>query len=112
MLAKLSEGIVVGCDSKQEWLLPWWWSHYSAHNEYPVAFVNFGMSPDAWKWCQERGTGICLSDSELFKEKELSPEIKKQWDGRAGDGFFYFRSAWFKKPLAFFHSPFSSSCWL
>ncbi len=49
------EGILIGCDRNQEWLLPWWWDHYSAHNAYPVAFADFGMSKKALAWCREKG---------------------------------------------------------
>lgn len=108
----MSEGIVVGCDNRQEWLLPWWWSHYSAHNKYPVAFVNFGMSHAAWNWCKERGVGIRLDSSDFFQERKVGNEMVNRWNRRAGDGFLYFRSAWFKKPLAFSKSPFEFSCWI
>ena len=49
------EGILVGCNTEQEWLLPWWYENYRKHNERPVAFADFGMSAQARAWCEERG---------------------------------------------------------
>jgi hypothetical protein len=105
------EGIIVGCDQNQEWLLPWWWTHYSQHNNYPVAFVNFGMSSNASAWCQERGQYIDLYRDSVSL-KEVSPEKRKYWQDYLGNGLETMRSAWFKKPNAFLHSPFDLSCWI
>jgi hypothetical protein len=104
-------GIVVGCDANQEWLLEWWWKHYSLHNNYPVAFVDFGMSERSAAWCRERGVFVSLPP--VFSPlKPVAPEKKEQWEFRAGDGIWPFRTAWFKKPLAFLHSPFPTACWI
>ncbi len=106
------QGIVVGCDQKQEWLLPWWWEHYSCHNSYPVAFVDFGMSPRALDWCSKRGLCIDLPPSKIFHENDIHPSQKDIWEDRYGKGIWFFRSGWFKKPLALLHSPFSLGLWL
>lgn len=37
-------GVVVGCDACQEWMLPWWYENYTKHNAYPVVVADFGMS--------------------------------------------------------------------
>jgi hypothetical protein len=81
-----SSGIIVGCDRNQEWLLPWWWEHYSLQNAYPVLFVDFGMSEKAVHWCQQRGTYT------LLKQETAS--------------------VFFKKPLALLQSSFSSALWI
>lgn len=57
-MGEMMKGILVGCDQNQEWLLSWWWDQYSAHNSYPVVFVDFGMSKTGVAWCNERGTCI------------------------------------------------------
>lgn len=105
------EGILVGCDCNQEWLLSWWWEHYSKHNAYPVAFVDFGMSEKASAWCRERGQYISLPD-EPIPLKKLSSRRKAQWEKRLGSGFWHTRPAWFAKPLAFLRAPFAFSCWI
>ncbi len=103
------EGILVGCDRNQEWLLPWWWNHYRTHNHHPVAFIDFGLSKEALHWCEERGIVIALERDCYLKEV---PETHKEaWETRAGI-IWPFRSAWFKKPLAFLLSPFQYSCWI
>ncbi len=103
------QGVIVGCDRNQEWLLSWWWDHYSKHNSYPVAFFDFGMSQQAANWCRQRGRCIELgADCPL---KTLSPTRKKSWEKRAGP-IWPFRSAWFKKPFAFLSCPFDLGCWI
>jgi hypothetical protein len=105
------EGILVGCDCNQEWLLSWWWEHYSRHNTYPVAFVDFGMSEKASAWCREKGQHISLPPDRIVLKK-LPSRRKALWEKRLGSGFWHARPAWFEKPFAFFRSPFAFSCWV
>ena len=79
-------GVVVGLDEAQEWLLDWWWSNYSSHNDLPVHFVDFGMTGRARAWCAARGT--------------LSAPVPLDCYG------------WFKKPLACLKSFFRQALWL
>jgi hypothetical protein len=107
------EGIIVGCDRNQEWLLAWWWSHYSAHNTRPVTFVNFGLTTEAIAWCKERGdlldlTG--LNSSEFIKEPE--GQLREKWEARYGKELWSERHAWFKKPFACLSSPYSETIWI
>lgn len=105
-------GVVVGCDQKQEWLLPWWWEHYSEHNSYPVAFADFGMTPQALDWCRKKGLCLELSFPKIFHEEEIELSEKNRWEERYGKGIWFSRSAWFKKPLALLNCPFSSGLWI
>lgn len=105
------EGILVGCDQQQEWLLPWWWKHYSKYNSYPVAFFNFGMSETASAWCREKGQYIDLLNKSDFL-KPVSAENQELWEATLGERIWSFRASWFKKPLACLHSPFALSCWI
>ena len=79
-------GVIVGLDEGQEWMLDWWWSHYSAENDLPVLFVDFGMSKAARDWCTQHGL--------------LSEPTALDCYG------------WFKKPLALLESPFRKAIWL
>lgn len=72
--------VCVGADRNYEWMLKWWWKNYSQHNDFPVAFMNFGMSESAVQFCQERG--VCI---------DVSGNINK--------------SNWFKKPLGMLMVP-------
>ena len=104
------EGIVVACDQNQEWLLSWWWEHYSRHNSYPVLFVDIGMSEKGRAWCSERGACVPL-DVEGFCEKPISPENARAWENQI-TSILSFRSTLLKKPFAFRQSPFALSLWL
>ena len=87
-------GVVTGCDAAQEWMLPWWWGCYRAHNGFPVAFADFGMSAQARAWCAERGSVIDVQ-------------------GRRSAGLHTTQMvAWFRKPLAVLKSPFARTIWL
>jgi len=105
------EGIIVGCDQTQEWLLPWWWKHYSANNSYPVLFVDFGMSQAASQWCKQQGLYTPLRNFELFQEKEVPFQKKQLWETYISS-LFTFRTAFFKKPFALSQTPFTFSIWL
>ena len=105
-------GVVVGCDIKQEWLLPWWWRHYRSHNAYPVAFVDFGMSEEGRAWCQEKGRLIELPLHQISSKDEIPDSVQEAWVGRYGPGIWNVRSAWLKKPFALLHSSFEYGLWL
>ena len=49
---KEGDGVIVGSDYSQEWLLPWWWENYTKHNRYPVTFVDFGLSQEPIELCR------------------------------------------------------------
>lgn len=111
---KSEDGIVVGADLNQQWLLPWWWSHYHRFNAYPVAFVDFGMSEEMKKWCRERGEWIDLPVADIFvaEREEIEPTLVQEMENASGDTFWPSRNAWFKKPLACLQSPFLRSIWI
>ncbi len=99
-------GIVVGCDRNQEWLLSWWWGHYSAHNSLPVAFVDMGLTEEGITWCKNHGQYINLPEVP-YKE----PPKLKSWERRYGEDLWQVRPAWLKKPFACLQSPFEASLW-
>ena len=41
---RYSNMFVTGCDSKTEWMLPWFIETYKRHNDTPIVVANFGMS--------------------------------------------------------------------
>lgn len=106
-------GVVVAADRGAEWLLNWWWECYSRHHQQPVAFVDFGMSEEARKWCQERGELIAFAHNDFVKDKdEISLMQQKKWEGIYGVKVWEARKSWFKKPLAMLQSPFEKSVWM
>lgn len=103
----MKRGVLVAADKNLEWLLPWWWERYSCCNTLPVAFADLGMTQEARNWCEERG--------KLFVVKEpIIQEVKgpKEWEDVYGQSYYQARKAWFKKPLACFHSPFEETVWI
>lgn len=110
----MDQGIVVGCNQMLEWILPWWWEHYSTHNDYPIAFFDFGMSEKGKAWCAKRGQLKTLDSVNLhfYCEPEISLEKKIKWESQYGEGVWHVRAAWLKKPIAMAQSPFSTGLWL
>jgi hypothetical protein len=107
-------GVIVGTSKNQEWLLPWWWMHYSLHNTFPVTFVDFGdMSAPTAKWCRERGQLIKLelSDSFMTLKEKIDPALAIQWESFQPN-VWSLRSTWYKKPFAMLLSPYQQTIWL
>lgn len=105
------EGIIAGCERNQERLLAWWWEHYTAYNEYPVAFADFGMSESGLAWCRERGP--CFSVPHIETERKAIPQEKRSlWQEHYGEGIWFCREIWFRKPFALLCSPFPLSIWI
>jgi hypothetical protein len=106
-------GLLVGCDKYEEWLLDWWWSHYSKTNNYPVAFADFGLTEKGKKWCEARGE--CINCPDLFSKSDqnrICPERRVLWEKVYGKGIWDFRPVWFKKPYACIKSPFEKTIWI
>jgi hypothetical protein len=110
----MRKGILIGSDSKTQWLLPWWWKYYSKYNEFPVAIVDFGLSPKMLKWCQKRFQIISLQCPQDFVQQKsaLSKNLAKQWQETYKGDVWQAREAWFKKPLACLVTPFDLTLWL
>jgi len=45
-------GVVVAANGTQEWLLKWWWDHYSKNSDFPVTFFDLGKSKSARNFCE------------------------------------------------------------
>lgn len=106
------EGIIAGCDKNQEWLLPWWWEHYSEYNSYPVAFADYGMSEPSAAWCRERGLYFKAPEIERAAKEEVSSESTTLWEKHYGEGIWFHRELCLRKPFVLLASPFPFSIWL
>jgi hypothetical protein len=111
---KDEDGILIGSDQTQEWLLAWWWENYRRHNYYPVAFVDFGLSEEKKKWCKARGELVSLRVADIFvkEREEIDSHLVASWEDYYGEQFWVSRRAWFKKPLACLQSPFKRTLWV
>lgn len=110
----MSQGVIVGTNRSQEWLLPWWWMNYRLHNDFPITFFDFGdMSEVAVKWCKERGTVIKLNISEDFvaNRDAVDPKMAKLWEG-IYQNVWSVRKGWWKKPFAMVKSPYKQTIWM
>lgn len=107
-------GVITGLNKDYEWLLPWWWDHYSKHNQYPVAFFDFGMSEEGKKFCKQRGLYFEISEEELsLHTDQIDQQNKEEFENMYGkERVWEVRSAWFKKPLAALKTPFDVTVWL
>ncbi len=108
------DGVIAGADISQEWILPWWWKHYSEHNSHPVAWIDFGMSKRAKEWCQKRGELIPLRMHGDFiaEEGKIEGTTKADWEESSGTHFWPLRNVWFKKPFALLQTPFERTVWI
>lgn len=108
---KMPYGVLCGSDKHQEWLLPWWWERYRAENDFPVTFVDFGMTEEARLWCEERGDVVRLDlDMNFIKTKEeIDSDLVRKWDTWID---WISRPTWFKKPFALLRSSYQHAVWL
>lgn len=107
-------GVMVGADQQYAWLLPWWWKHYSAHNTYPVTFVNFGVSDEVLAWCRARGDVLNVAEKVCFEfsRERVDVDLAKDWEMRYGTEVWDIRKCFLYKPVAFQHSSYDTTLWL
>lgn len=108
----MDKGVIVAATQDVEWLLPWWWYNYSAHNTLPVVFFNFSMSDQAKCWCRDKGTLIDCPVALTLNNKEVDPLLAEKWERVIGSGVWNVRTHWFKKPFAFSKTPFKKTLWI
>jgi len=76
---------ITGCDSNNEWQLPWFFENYKKHNDTPLVFADFGVE-----------------DIEAVK-----PHVHAVVDLTKVE-----ENGWFKKPKAIYHCPAKQKVWL
>ena len=82
---KYDRAFVTGCDSSQEWMLPWFFEKYKKFSKTPLVFANFGVKDlDSIKPHVH-----AIMDLTKIKEK-----------------------GWFKKPKAMINCPAKRTVWL
>ncbi len=110
----MSQGVIVGCDMQMEWMLPWWWQHYTRHNALPVAFVDWGMSEEGRQFCAKRGQLLNLSGTYDFisPKSEISQELIESWEAIYQGDVWGPRLSWFRKPFVMAQTPFEKTIWV
>lgn len=86
-----NEGVVVLVDKNVEWMLPWWFGRYRRYNNYPVLFVDNGMTIDGVKFCKRYGRYFNIAEA----SKRALPI-----------------QGWYMKPFAILCSPFRRTLFL
>lgn len=111
---KAKEGVLVASSHHIEYLLPWWWYHYSAHNDRPVTFVDLGMSEKARAFCEQKGEVVPFNHPapHAGEKNGVDPFLAERWEKVHGSGLWQTRKEWFKKPFVFALSPFEKTLWL
>jgi hypothetical protein len=108
------QGIIVAANESQAWLLEWWWKNYSTLNQYPVTFVDLGLSEKSKRWCDDRGECIEFPSYplKLVEKNQIDPNLLKEWDFFYGKIDWDKRSLYFQKPLICLLSPYQRTLWL
>ncbi|MEM7175896.1 MAG: hypothetical protein AAF443_08255 [Chlamydiota bacterium] len=109
-----SKGVLTGANEAQEWMLPHWWSQYTAASEEPVTFIDFGMSVSARNWCAKKGKVVTCSlpVGSIKKRDAISSVTAKFWERVYPGNLWAARHIWFAKPLAFMQTRYQWNLWL
>jgi len=108
------EGVLVAADANQEWLLSWWWENYSRFNQYPVTFVDLGLTEQGRRWCDERGAWLAMPkcDLPIADKSQIDPGLVAEWEFFYGKTFWPKRPLFFLKPLICLQTPYEKTLWL
>ena len=110
----LEDGVIVGTDETQEWLLKWWWNHYSKSNSYPVTFFDLGMSKSARMWCASKGDvqDFSFPKGWIKPKEEIDPKDSSLWEEKYHGDLWEGRTEWFTKPFLLLKSPYKRTVWM
>lgn len=108
------DGVIVATDEKQEWMLKWWWNHYSKQNSYPVTFFDLGMSKSAHNWCASKGNVLSFSFPEgwIKPKEDISEKHRLEWEKKYPGDLWEGRTEWFAKPFILLKSPYKRTIWM
>lgn len=85
----IDRAFMTGCDSQNEWLLPWFFENYKRHNSDTLYVADFGLSERGKEFVMERSSG-------LVKLRQYQP----------------YGQNWFKKPEAIYNADAHMVVWL
>jgi len=107
-------GVVVAANGTQEWLLKWWWDHYSKKSDFPVTFFDLGMSKSARNFCESKGSVRSFTFPKgMIKTKEaISQKNIESWENTYPGDVWVGREQWFTKPFILLKSPYETTVWM
>lgn len=110
----MTKGVLIAADKREQWLLPWWWDSYTRTNNYPVTFVDWGMSESSKEWCRKRGTLVSFSLDPALKDAQLKINSVVRHAIELFDAPFltYSRPYWFSKPQIMSRTPYDTTLWI
>ena len=106
------DGVITGCNETMEWMLKWWWKHYSATNDLPVTFLDFGLSKSARMWCEKRMHVIACPIPKQFEKEARSFPLPTSWSVTWREKRLTERKFWFTKICSLLKTPYSRSLWV
>ena len=106
------DGVLTGCDESYEWMLKWFWKHYSKTNTLPITFLDFGISKSARIWCEKRMHVIPCRVSGTLEKDTLSFPLPNQWPKERRELRLRQRKFWFTKICSLLKTPYSRSLWI
>jgi hypothetical protein len=71
---------LTGCDSKTEWMLPWFLKNFNKHNNTPIVFANFGISEQGLNYASSCASVIDMTSTGgqgWFKKPQSMIEASK-----------------------------------
>lgn len=86
-MKSFDKAFLTGCDSKTEWMLPWFLTNYTENNDTPIVFANFGVS----------STMLSYVNAHFDDVIDLTTTAEK---------------GWFKKPTSMLKSNAKKTVWL
>ena len=106
------QGIITGCDIKQEWMLKWWLYYAQKNSGLPISVIDFGMSKSARNFLTSKVNVIDGNSSLQPFTKPSHYTFPSNWPKKwihdaAGQRPFYFA-----KILATRLSPYKQSLWI
>jgi len=85
-MTSFNKVFLTGCDSKTEWMLPWFVQNFAMHNDTPLVFADFGVSSE----CRETLSHLGFAD--IISMRNTSIDLETGNPAKLVN--------WFKKPKA------------
>lgn len=111
-IEKNTNGVLTGCNEGMEWMLKWFWTHYSATNTLPITFLDFGLSKSARLWCEKRMHVISCPIPKQFEKESLSFSLPSSWSDASKKRRLIERKFWFTKVCSLLKTPYARSFWV
>ena len=107
-----SKGVLIGADQSQEWMLGWWYRHYTKHNQFPIAICDFGLSKEGRKKAEHVGHVLPFQKDSLLNKFRQTEDIPADWTDIYPGDLKTIHPIWMLKPFALLFTPFQQTLWI